>query len=167
MSVWQGVPIGYTDAKKDKLNTTLNNIITSNVPTTNMIKLLFSWITINQGPSVRDQDIYDFIVTLYLYIQAVNNLTDISHVKSSTSVFSNSDYNIPYQNYVNIIKARRIYELEQEEGKNVPMSAPKGYIMQLGGANKNKHKYKNRMYMVRTGSRGGKYILVNKEKVYI
>jgi hypothetical protein len=30
-----------------------------------------------------------------------------------------------------------------------------------------KHKYKNRMYKIRIGSRGGKYILVNKTKIYI
>jgi hypothetical protein len=30
-----------------------------------------------------------------------------------------------------------------------------------------KHKYKNRMYKIRIGSRGGKYILVNKNKIYI
>lgn len=35
----------------------------------------------------------------------------------------------------------------------------------MGGGNK--HKYKGRWYSIRTGTRGGKYIVVNKEKVYV
>jgi hypothetical protein len=38
-------------------------------------------------------------------------------------------------------------------------------MKKMGGGGK--HKYKNRLYTIRTGSRGGKYILVNKNKVYI
>jgi hypothetical protein len=34
-------------------------------------------------------------------------------------------------------------------------------------AGKAKHKYKGRSYVVRTGSRGGKYILVQGKKLYI
>ena len=36
-----------------------------------------------------------------------------------------------------------------------------------GGSPKEKKRYKGRSYVVRTGPRGGKYILRNKEKVYI
>jgi hypothetical protein len=36
-----------------------------------------------------------------------------------------------------------------------------------GGATRPNHQYNGRQYIVHTGSRGGKYIIVNKEKKYI
>lgn len=42
----------------------------------------------------------------------------------------------------------------------------KMWITSMGGG-KLTHMYKGRSYTVHTGSRGGKYILVNKQHVYI
>ena len=36
-----------------------------------------------------------------------------------------------------------------------------------GAKEKHKHMYKGRAYIVRTGTKGGKYILVQKTKIYV
>jgi hypothetical protein len=62
-----------------------------------------------------------------------------------------------------------IYLIRSSEQYNIEFTIPDQIIpysnTQTGG--KQKMKYKNRSYVIRTGSRGGKYILVKDKKVYI
>lgn len=136
--------------------------------------LSFGWTAFVSNTAAGSED-YEKHISVFMKKtkDPTKPLSAISFVKS-TNIYQDDDgrwrtYDKPieqfFRNHRNIDKLTdAIIELSKfDETTQVLHVWYKHWKVQQGGS----HKYKGRSYKVRTGQRGGKYILVNKKKKYL